>query len=112
MFRANGPDQPARNYVVLHFPAGDAFGTRLGGGQESLGWGFRAVCVGLRTDDNCLFVVQLMRSLFRNWSPAPSEDFTSWLSEESDGAPLIKDDEIPSDLRYSLTLRYTLTTRS
>lgn len=111
-FIAEGPEKPTRNYTVLYFDAGSPFSTRNSGGQTDLGWGFRAVCVGLYAPANCLFVVKHLRSLFKNWSPVPSEEFTSWFTEENDGAPLIRDDEIPGDLRYSLTLRYTLTTRS
>lgn len=111
VYRDNGPETTSRNYIVLHFPAGDAFRTRNGGGQSDLRWSFRVVCVGLDGDAR-LWVVQLVRALFRNWHPVPAEEFTSWLEEENDEAPPIRDDTVPGDIRYSLTLRYTLTTRS
>ena len=112
VYRGSGPDVPTRNYVVLYSTTGNAFSTRHSGSQSDLGWSFRAVCVGLESDDKCLYVVRLVRNLFRNWTPVPSEDFTSWFEEANDEAPLIRDDAVPSAIRYSLTLPYTLTTRS
>lgn len=111
-FIGNGPDKPTRNYAVFHPSGGDPFQTRHGSGQDSLGWGFYVVCVGLHSPVNCLYVVTLVRSLFLNWTPVPSEEFTSWFEEASDDIPPNKEDEIQGDLRYSLSLRYTLTTRS
>lgn len=110
-FISRGPDKPTRNYVVIHFDGGTPlFPTRLSGGQSDLGWGFRIVCVGLHASANCLYVAKLVRSLFLNWYPVPSEGFTSWFIEENDGSSVLPEDEIPGDLRYSLSLRYTLTT--
>jgi hypothetical protein len=112
-FRGNGPDRPSRNYAVLYFTPGSVpASNRQGGSQGELRWSFRVVCVGLGSDDYCLYVARLVRALFKNWSPVTDESFTSWLQEQDDDAPLIKDDSDPNDIRYSITLRYTLTTRS
>lgn len=102
---------PTRNYAVLYFPSGAPFSTRLSGGQSELAWSFRAMCVGLHRDDACLAVAVGLRALFRNWFPYPIEDFTSWFVEEDDGASITREDNT-DPVRFSLPLRYSLTTRS
>ena len=77
-----------------------------------LGWSFRATCVGLGDPKNCLYVIRYFRPLFQQWNPFPAEEYTSWFEESSDDVPIIPEEEIPSDLRYSFTPRFVLTTRS
>lgn len=50
-----------------------------------------------------------MRSLFLHWFPYPSDAASSWFQEEDDGASIIREDTF-DPVRYSLTLRYTITT--
>lgn len=110
-FRGNGPENPVRNYAVLYFPSGSVLPSdRQSGAQSRLGWSFRAVCVGLGSDDHCLYVVNLLRPLFQGWSPVSDGGATSWLEEGNDDPPLLRSEVSPGDVRFSNTLRYTLTT--
>lgn len=110
-FVGNGPDKATRDYVVLYPSRSKLASSRQSGSQGDHRFTLRAVCVGLYKPSNCLRVVNLVSALFCNWSPVPDED-TSWLEEMDDDPPLLRDDSVPGDVRYSLTLRYTLTTRS
>lgn len=111
-FVGNGPDKPTRNYVVLYFSS-SKFQSRLqSGSQADDRFTMRAVCVGLNSARNSLYVVRWFRPLFLNWSPVPDLN-TSWFEEQDDDAPVIKEpSSVPGDTRFSTTLRYTLNTRS
>jgi hypothetical protein len=99
--------RPDKGYASLLFSAGRLYVDRLDGVQSQLGWSFRAVCVGY-SDGQCLFVVEKIRALFVGWRP--DGGVGPRFVEADDDPPLLKDDSVPEDVRYSLTLRYTLTT--
>lgn len=104
-YRGVIPARPSKGYVSLLFGAGSPFGDRLAGNVNSLAWSFRVMCVGY-SDGQCLFVAEKFDALFLNWRPLSG----SWFSRTPDDPPVIKDDSVAEDVRYSLTLRYTLTT--
>lgn len=101
-------DRPAKGYVVLYFGGGAPFPDRQASGANRLRWTFRAKCVGY-TDDQCLLVADKVRDLLLHWSPDPGPS-ADWLTEVDDDPPLLRDDSVSSDLRYSITPVYTLTT--
>jgi hypothetical protein len=93
--------------VSLLFGAGSPFGDRLAGTPNSLAWSFRAMCVGY-SDAQCLYVVEKLDALFIGWRPLAANG--PWFSRTQDDPPVIRDDSVAEDVRYSLTARYTLTT--
>lgn len=106
-FRGLVRTRPAKGYVSLYFGAGiPTIATLAGGGQFD--WSFRAVCVGF-DDNQCLFVLEQFRGLFQRWRPL-SDRSASWFTEAPDDPPLLKDDQDPSDIRYSITPRFRITT--
>lgn len=107
-FRGLIDTRPAKGYVSLLFGAGSAYGDRMAATPNVLGWSFRAMCVGY-TDDQCLFVASKFRARFNGWRPIPDSAAAGWLVEARDDAPLIKNDDVIDDVRYSLTLRYLFT---
>jgi hypothetical protein len=104
-FRGLISERPAKGYAALLFGAGSPTGDRMAGTVNSLAWSFRAVCVGY-SDAQCLFVAEKFDGLFLNWRPVGG----SWFSRTPDDPPVIKDDSVAEDVRFSITLRYTLTT--
>lgn len=98
--------KPAKGYVSLLFGAGSPFGDRLAGTVNALTYSFRAVAVGY-SDGQCLYVAEKFDALFLNWRPLGTGP---WFSRTPDDPPVIRDDSVAEDVRYSLTLRYTLTT--
>jgi hypothetical protein len=106
-YRGSIPAKPEKNYAVLMFGAGSPVGDRLAGSVNALAWSFRAMCVGY-TDGQCLYVVEKLDALFIGWRPLASNG--SWFSRTPDDPPVLKDDSVLGDVRYSLTARYTLTT--
>lgn len=103
-------DRPTKGYAVLLFGAGSPRAVNVAQAVTDLRWSFRAICVGF-TDDQCLLVAQRFRARFNHWRPT-ADRFDGWLSEADDDSPLIPDTSIQNDPRYSITLRYILTTRS
>lgn len=101
---------PGKGYAVLLFGAGTPQSPNVAQSVTDLRWSFRAICVGF-TDDQCLFVAARFRARFNHWRPT-SDRADGWLSEAPDDAPLILDTSVEGDPRYSITLRYILTTRS
>jgi hypothetical protein len=104
-YRGVIPTRPEKGYAALMFGAGSPYGDRLVASTNSLAWSFRAMCVGY-SDGQCLFVAEKFDALILNWRP----DGGAWFSRTPDDPPVIKDDSVAEDVRYSLTLRYTLTT--
>jgi hypothetical protein len=99
-------ERPAKGYASLLFGAGSPFGDRLTGTANAFSWSFRAVCVGY-SDAQCLYVAEKFDALFVNWRPLGSGP---WFTRTPDDPPVLKDDSVAEDVRYSLTLRYTITT--
>ncbi len=101
-------DRPVKGYTVLYYGSGAPFGDRHSGGANRLRWTVRAKCVGY-TVDQLLFVAEQVRSRLLGWSPDPDLS-AGWLAEVDDDPPVLPDDSVAGDVRYSLTLTYTLTT--
>jgi hypothetical protein len=105
-YRGVIPTKPDKGYAALMFGGGSPFGDRLVNTTNSLTWSFRVMCVGY-SDAQCLFVAEKFDALFLNWRPT---DRGPWFSRTPDDPPVIKDDSVAEDVRFSITLRYTLTT--
>lgn len=101
------PVTPPGAYVVFYGAAPALTATRLAGTASSLRWTFQLVCAG-RDAAEVRHVVELVLASLTNWRPAGRE--TSWLSPQPDGAPILRDDSVPGDIRYSQTLTFRLTT--
>lgn len=100
--------RPPRNYVVLLFGGGVTQSGNLVGLADTLIWRFRALCVGF-SDSECLWVADQIRSLFTNWRPLSSPAASAFV-EEQDDAPVLRDESMINDVRYSLTLRFRFST--
>lgn len=100
---------PLAAYVVLYFGGGAPTGARLDGQARRLRWSFRAVCAG-RSDAQALETVDRVRARLAGWRPLPDQPSAGRLVEADLDAPLIRDDSVPNDVRYSVTLTFTLYT--
>lgn len=109
-FRGLVTSRPAKGYASLYFGGGINYGDRLHSATNTLRWSFRAVCVGY-DDDQALYVLGKVRGLFTNWRPT-DDPADGWFTEAPDDPPLIKNDDDPNDVRFSITPRFTITTRS
>lgn len=109
-YRGFPKNTPGKGYAVLLFGVGTTQADNVAQAVTGLRWTFRAICVGF-TDDQCLFVAQRFRARFQHWRPT-SDLRDGWLTEAADDPPLIPDTSVEGDPRYSITLRYILTTRS
>jgi hypothetical protein len=107
-YRGMIPTRPTRNYTVLLFSAGITYPEALAATSDTLLWRFRAMAVGWSEAD-CLWVADRLRQLFTNWRPLSSRA-ASWVTEEQDDAPVLRDESVINDVRYSLTLRFRITT--
>lgn len=107
-YRGMIASRPSKNYVMLIFGGGSVYGDRLVGYSNMLTWEFRALCVGY-TDSETLWVANRIRGLYVNWRPIPDRA-SGWFVEQEDDAPLLRDESMINDTRYSVTLRYRLTT--
>lgn len=106
-YRGTIPTRPEKGYAALMFGAGSPYGDRLAASVNGLAWSFRAMCIGY-SDAQCLYVVEKFDALFIGWRPLAANG--PWFSRTPDDPPVIKDDSVAEDVRYSLTARYTLTT--
>lgn len=107
-FRGQIFTRPSRNYVMLSFNAGITYPEALAATSDTLLWRFRAMAVGW-SDTECLWVADRVRNLYTNWRPLASRA-ASWVTEEQDDAPVLRDESMINDVRYSLTLRFRFTT--
>lgn len=98
---------PAGGYVVLYFSGGHSFATRLVATPDRLRWTFRAVCAGY-SDRQALNTADLVRARFAGWRPLGEHG--PRLFQVDDEAPLLRDDSVPNDVRFSLTLTFRLFT--
>lgn len=105
-FRGLISSKPAKGYAALLFGAGSPYGDRLVATSNAFRWSFRAVCVGY-SDAQCLYVAEKVDAKFVDWRP---NGVGPWFTRTPDDPPVIKDDSVAEDVRYSLTLRYTITT--
>lgn len=97
-----------QGYATIYPDSGTASSDRHGGLQNMLRWGFYVVCSGF-SRSQVVDVADTVRSLFGNWAPDTHQS-ASPLTETDLGADLVRDTSVPSDIRWSLTLRFTLTT--
>lgn len=101
---------PPGPYVVFYDAAPRLTARSLAGVANRLGWTFQLVCAG-RDPDETRYLVGLALGLLKNWRPT-AERAASWLVPVPDGAPIITDESVPGDTRFSQTLTFRLTTRS
>lgn len=109
----NRPDYnspPTGQWWVYYPDGGTRFKDRIGGIATDLDWGFSLICVG-RTTEQCLNVVDKADTLFigRHLDAQP---YTSVLTQQPNGAPVIPETGDPIGSRFSLNRRYQLSTRS
>lgn len=109
-FRGYVDSRPSKGYVSLYFGGGINYRDTLAQSATELRWSFRALCVGY-DDDQCLYVLGKVRGLFEGWRPT-DDRFASPFTEAPDDPPLLKDDRVSGDVRYSITPRFTINTRS
>lgn len=109
-YRGLVTSRPAKGYVSLYFGGGVNYAEAIAGTATGLTWSFRAVCVGY-DDDQCLYVLGKVRGLFINWRPVEARS-AGWFTEAPDDPPLIKDDSVANDVRFSITPRFTINLRS
>lgn len=102
------PKTPATAYVAYYPEGGNGASDRASWSPRVLNWGFRAVCVGA-DPETCLWVVDQTRDLFDAYWP-DTDPASGPLVEDPIGAPMLPDTSVPGDTRYSITLRFTLTT--
>lgn len=105
VLRGQVAETPAGAYVVLYFTGGHSFATRLVARPDRLRWTFRAVCVG-ESDEQALNTADLLRARFAGWRPLGPHG--PQLVEVDDAAPLLRDDSVPNDVRFSNTLTFRL----
>jgi hypothetical protein len=106
-FRGLIPAKPAKGYAALFLNGGSRFGDRLAGSINALGWSFRVMCVGYDSNQ-CLYVAEKFDAKFSGWRPLAANG--PWFTQTPDDPPVIRDDSVVEDIRYSLTLRYTIPT--
>lgn len=99
--------RPAKGYVVFMPSAGVAYTDRYSGSSRALRWQCRVLCVGY-TDGHAVNVAMAARDLLQDWRPDPDRA-ASPLRDDGDDPPLLRA-EVEGDVRWSITLRYLLTT--
>lgn len=108
IFEGYVPSTPAAAYIAYYPDGGATRSDRHSDSQQVLDWTARFVCVG-RDVLQCLWVVDQLRAKFYGWSPDGSGP-ASMFVEVPLGNNVLPDTTVPSDIRYSFTLQYTLTT--
>lgn len=101
------PASPPAAYAVYYPTTGGYSRGRHGSQQSDYLWGFRVVCAG-SSRAQVFGTVKRVRARFLNYHLDPSPA-SSPLQEEDIDAPLLRDDSVPSDIRFSQTLLYYLT---
>ena len=105
------PEHPTLPYVAYYANPGVALNARMARAPGRASWSFFAIAVGV-SRSQCIWVSKKVRDLFVGWRPDP-DGSASPLTEVDLGNDVLANDELPGDVRYSFTLRYTLhTTRS
>jgi hypothetical protein len=100
-----GPDP---SYAVFYGGAGVPRSDRQSDLGSRLDWGCYIVCAG-RNRQQALNVADKVRTRLTGHKP-DSSTTAEPLTEVSIGADLIRDDSDPADVRFSITLRFTLST--
>lgn len=109
-FDGVAPSTPPGAYAVYYPSAGAYVRERHGGTQSGYRWAFRVVCAG-SSRAQVLGTVKRVRARLLNYPLDPSPA-SSPLQEDEFEAPLLRDDSVPSDIRFSQTLLFYLTNRS
>lgn len=91
---------PAGAYAVFYDDAPGLPIDRLVGSPGRLGWTFRVVVAG-RDGNECRYFAGLVLDRLTGWR-LPSAG--SLIRPMPDGAPMIRDDSVRGDIRFSLTL--------
>lgn len=106
---AEVPNGPAQGYAVFYPGTGQATAEFLGSVADGLDWPCYVVCVGY-SPTQCTRVADQVRDALTGWRPIPDDRSMGRLAETQTGATMQRDDAAPGGPRWSLTLRYTLTT--
>lgn len=101
------PKKPPDAYVVFYDDAPEQYPSRAVAVADRARYLFRVVCVG-RDANETRSVVAKVQAMLTNWR-IPNTN-ASWLSPQPDGAPILRDDEVASDIRFSQTLVYAVHT--
>lgn len=99
---------PLGAYVVFYDDAPRLTSRSHAGVANRLGWRFQTVCAGRDAAETRWVVGQVLGSL-ANWRPLPDRS-ASWIVPQPDGAPILRDDSVAGDTRFSQTLTFRLTT--
>lgn len=97
---------PAAGWVVFYPAAGSTERTRLASVGDHLRWPFYVVCAG-RSQRQVSNIVGKVRDQLIGWAPDPAGDPITEVPLE---ASMQRDDANPSDIRFSITLQFTLGT--
>ncbi|GAA1436307.1 hypothetical protein GCM10009616_35770 [Microlunatus lacustris] len=99
---------PAGAYVVFYDDAPRLSSRTLAGRANRAAWRLQTVCVGRDAAETRWVVGQILSTL-TNWRPL-QDRAASWITPQSDGAPILRDDSVAGDIRFSQTLTFRLTT--
>lgn len=101
-------ETPTGSYVVFYDDAPQLSSRNLAGVANRFAWRFQTVCVGRDAAETRWVVGQVLAAL-TNWRLLPDRA-SSWITPQSDGAPILRDDSVAGDIRFSQTLTFRLTT--
>ena len=97
---------PANGYAVLYGGAGAIERDRASDIGSMIRWTPRVVCAG-KNPDQAGNIADHVRDQLIGWQPDPAG---AVLTEVALDAPLLRDDSMPQDIRFSITLQFTTTT--
>jgi hypothetical protein len=97
------PDTPAQGYTVFYPGAGTSFGDRLSDLKSKLEWDFRVVCAG-RSPGQARRVVKQTRAGLTG--VRIDEGRVLIVEDRRLNAPMLRDDAVPAEVRFSQTLRF------
>lgn len=99
---------PAGAYAVFYDDAPRLTSRSLDGTSNRASTTFYVVCAGRDPGETRWVVSQVLGALV-NWRPLPSRS-SSWLTLVPNGAPLLPDESVAGDVRFSQTLTFRHTT--
>jgi hypothetical protein len=108
VYLASVPDKPPSGYVTVYPGVGNAHADNMAT-DGRVRWTCRLVCSGFGPQQT-LDVVDSVRARLTGWAPYPDTPSAGRLFEVDEDAPLLPDDTVPGDTRFSLTLTYRLYT--
>jgi hypothetical protein len=97
---------PSAGWAVFHPHSGAPERTRHASVGDRLRWTFEIRCAG-RSQQQAENIIDAVRSRLIGWAPDPDGDP---ITEVDLNAPVIRDDANPQDIRFSITLQFTLGT--